>query len=149
MCETKDGKYVITADATQLDFNTTTDTEDVCVDGRNIVYVRFLAAPVHAPASADSLYEKWDVMIMHYSPEYSLDEIRQGTPDNYITVWKKGDPIPAASEEMERYYALEKAYEQWFDALPEIDDGKAMDNDAFFAWQDRLDEARNAVPEWK
>ena len=86
---------------------------------------------------------------MENDGEDPVDEIRQGTPDNYITIWKKGDPIPSASEEMERYYALERTYEQWFDALPQNEDGKVMVDDEFFAWQDGLDAARNAVPEWK
>ena len=149
ICETKSGKYVVTADATRLDFDTMTDSEDVCVDGRDIVYIRFMAAPVHTPASAASVNEKWDVMIMDYVPGSSPDEVRQGTPGNYITIWKKGDPIPAASEEMERYYALEEAYKQWFDALPQTEDGKVILDEEFFAWQDRLDIAREDVPEWK
>jgi len=149
MCETKDGKYIITADATQLDFDTMTTSESAFIDGRDIEYIRFMAAPVHTPASAGSGLKKWDIMIMENDGEDPVDEIRQGTPDNYITIWKEGDPIPAASEEMERYYALERAYAQWFDALPQSKDGKVKADDAFFAWQDRLDEARNAVPEWK
>ena len=148
MCVTKSGQYVITADTSRLDFNTMTASEDVFVDGRNIVYVRFMAAPVHTPASAGIETEKWEIMTMKNDGEEQVDEIRQGTPGNYITIWKKGDPIPAASEELERYYALEKAYEQWFDALPQSEDGKVFADDDFFAWQDRLEEARKAVPEW-
>ena len=149
MCETKSGQYVITADTTRLGFNTMTASEDVFTDGRDIVYIRFMCAPIHTPASAGSGTEKRDIMVMENDGDDPVDEIRQGTPDNYITVWKKGDPVPAASEEMERYYALEKAYEKWFDALPQNEDGKVLADDEFFAWQDRLEEARKAVPEWK
>ena len=149
MCETKSGQYVITADVSQLDFNIMTTSEDAFIDGWDIVYIRMMSAPIHTPASAGSVNEKWDIMIMENDGEDPVDEIRQGTPDNYITIWKKGDPVPAASEEMERYYALEKAYEQWFDALPQSEDGKILADDEFFAWQDRLEEARKAVPEWK
>ena len=149
MCETKSGQYIITADATRLDFNTVTASEDAFIDGRNILYIRFMSAPIHTPASAGSMTEKWDTMIIENDGEETLDEIRQGTPDHYITIWKNGERIPAASEEMERYYALEKAYEQWFDALPQSEDGKVMLDDDFFAWQDRLEEARKAVPEWQ
>ena len=49
---------------------------------------------------------------------------------------------------MERYYALEKTYRQWFDALTPNEDGVIVLEDDFFAWQDRLEEARKAVPEW-
>ena len=148
LCKTTSGLYVITADASQLDFDTMTVSEDAFVDGRDIMYVRFMTTPIHTPASAGSGIKKSDVMTMESSLEYPADEIRQGTPGNYITIWKKGDPVPAASEEMERYYALEKAYKQWFSALPQNEDGMVVLEDEFFAWQDRLDEARNAVPEW-
>ena len=149
LCETKSGQYVITADASQLDFDTMTASEDAFVDGRDIVYIRFMSAPVHTPASAGSMTEKREIMVIQNDGDDPVDEIRQGTPENYLTVWKKGDPVPAASEEMERYYALEKTYEQWFDALPQSGDGKVLAGDAFFAWQDALEELRNAVPEWK
>ena len=148
ICETKSGQYVITADTARLDFNTMTATEDAFIDGRDIVYIRFMAAPIHTPASAGSGIEKWELMIIENDGEDPVDEIRQGTPDNYITIWKRGDPIPAASEEMERYYALEKTYRRWFDALTPNEDGVIVLEDDFFAWQDRLEEARKAVPEW-
>ena len=149
ICETKSGQYIITADATRLDFNTMTASEDAFIDGRDIVYIRFMSAPIHTPASSGSETEKSAIMVMENDGEDPIEEIRQGTPDNYITIWKKGDPIPAASEEMEKYYALERAYEQWFDALPQSEDGIVKADDVFFTWQDRLEKARNAVPEWK
>ncbi len=61
------------------------------------------------------------------------DEIRQGTPGNYVLIWKKGDPIPAASEEMEAYFAAQ-------DKLYGPDDEDQ--------WMS-LDALRNAVPEWQ
>ncbi len=60
------------------------------------------------------------------------DEIRQGKPGDYVTVWKKGDPIPEASEEMEIYFAMDK--EKYPDTEISITD---------------LDEARKNVPEWQ
>lgn len=148
MCQTKSGMYVITADATQLDFNTMTVSEDAFVDGKDIVYVRFMAAPIHTPASAGSGIKKWDVMTIESITEYPADEIRQGTPGNYITIWKKGDPVPAASEEMERYYALQEAYKQWFSTLQPDEDGVILLEDEYFAWQNSIEEARKSVPEW-
>ena len=52
-----------------------------------------------------------------------------------MTIWKKGDPIPDASEEMEKYMEMERKaypylYEEGKDSLSE------------------LDELENAVPEW-
>ena len=36
-----------------------------------------------------------------------LAEIRTGVPDEYAIVWQAGDDIPAASEAMESYYAID------------------------------------------
>ena len=68
-----------------------------------------------------------------------LVEIRQGKPGNYITLWKKGETIPAASEEMEAYYALDAEYE-------------AQCNEFQSSWNELLSkksyDAYPAVPEW-
>ena len=149
MCETKDGRYVITVDAGRVDFSTSVVSEDACVDGKDITYVRFQAAPVHPSSGSGPAIEKWDLMIIENNGEDTIDELRQGTPGSYITVWKKGEPIPPASEEMERYLALEKAYHQWFEELPRTEEGLNIPDKEFFAWQDALEEARLAVPEWK
>ena len=155
MSELKDGRYVVTVDAGRTNFDTMTESTEVLIDGRYIMYERLQTTPIHAaglPEGTRSL--KWDSMVIENDGEGTVDEIRQGTPRDYITIWKKGDPIPAASEEMERYYALEKAYVQWMDSLYRDENGNIniVVNDAgdpFFAWQDRLEEARQAVPEWK
>ena len=149
ICETKDGRYVITADASRIGFDTMTESEDVYADGKDIIYLRFMAAPIHSSSGSGYAEEKWDMMILENDGEDTEDEIRQGTPGNYITIWKKGDPLPAASDEMERYYALEKVYREWFASLPQTENGVEIPSEDFFAWQDRIEEARLAVPEWK
>lgn len=76
--------------------------------------------------------------------------IYQGTPDNRIVIWQPGDEIPAASEEMEAYFALEDA----INALPLIDigDGKAAysreDTLRLVELQYQRDDAYALVPEW-
>ena len=153
LCETKDGRYVITADTGRIDFSIMTESEDAFVDGKDIVYLRFQAAPIHFSTGSGNPEQKWEVMILENDGEDTIDELRQGTPGNYITIWKKGDPLPAASEEMERYFAMEKAYYQWIDSSYRDADGNVNivvndSEDEFFAWQDRLEDARKAVPEW-
>ena len=111
------------------------------------------AAPIHSTGESGFVPSKWAFMILENNGEDTVDEIRQGTPANYINVWTKGDPIPAASEEMERYFAMEKAYYQWIDSSYRDADGNVNivvndSEDEFFAWQDRLEDARKAVPEW-
>lgn len=153
MSETKDGRYVITVDASKINFNTTTMSSDEYADGKDITYVYFSAAPIHSTGGSGFVPAKWAFMILENNGENTVDEIRQGTPASYITVWQKGDPLPAASEEMERYFAMEKAYYQWFDSSCRDQEGNVNivvndSEDEFFAWQDRLENARMAVPEW-
>ena len=48
-----------------------------------------------------------------------------------------------------RRYALDRTYWQWLDSLPVTEEGHMdISNDEFFAWQERLEEARLVVPEW-
>ena len=55
-------------------------------------------------------------------------EIRQGTPEDYQVLWRQGDEdavIPAASPEMEAYYAWEAVLTQLWAQHSESADGKA------------------------
>ena len=52
-----------------------------------------------------------------------------------MTVWKKGDPIPDASEEMEKYVEMERKVNSLYE-----------DEEVFSSRE--LDELEAAVPEW-
>ena len=72
------------------------------------------------------------------------DEIRQGDPDQYTPLWRKGETIPPASEEMEAYWVMEARYSYWSsEKIPEHDNGMDPVSDA------ELEEAFKAVPEWQ
>ena len=51
-------------------------------------------------------------------------EIRQGVPDEYQTIWRKGDSIGKASEQMEEYYFWNDIDEQLWERMREYDQGK-------------------------
>ena len=153
MCKLADGHFVLTVDTGRINFSTDTHLTEVVADGKDILYLLLQAPPIHAAGLPEgSRSVKWAVMTGDGSEE-TVDEIRQGTPQDYIVIWKKGDPVPAASEEMERYYTLEKAFDRWVDSFRN-DAGNISitvtgTENEFFAWQDRLEDARLAVPEWK
>ena len=153
MCKLADGHFVLTVDTGRINFSTDTHLTEVVADGKDILYLLLQAPPIHAAGLPEgSRSVKWAVMTGDDSEE-TVDEIRQGTPQDYIVIWKKGDPVPAASEEMERYYTLEKAFDRWVDSFRN-DAGNISitvtgTENEFFAWQDRLEDARLAVPEWK
>lgn len=92
---------------------------------------------------ARHLYQKWCMTVLNQTP----DEIRQGTPDHFSILWRDGDMLPDASEEMETYFALGLRAEYWSrESYPEMDEGKAPPSPV--RWQE-LEEARQAVPEWQ
>ncbi len=79
-------------------------------------------------------------------------EIREGVPSDYAVVWHTGDDIPAASSEMETYFAL-------LDELANLDDVMTDDGEyhALFhrknmrseELQNQLYEVKETVPEWQ
>ena len=149
LAETKNGRYVVTADMSRINFNTMTECFDVSAGGESISYVCLKTTPVHASGQNDFPVSKQEIMCYENNGEEEIAEIRQGTPDNYIIVWKKGEPLPAASEEMEKYFALQDAYWKMFEALPVTEDGKVdISDQEFYAWHDKLEEASLVVPEW-
>ena len=91
------------------------------------------------------LLKKLSIFLPRIKKEKYLNKlISVFSSNDYKTIWKKGDTIPAASEEMEAFYAFEKEqsekdYQGW--NLPE--DQEEMD-----AHEKKWQELQAAVPEW-
>ncbi len=150
LAETKNGRYIVTADMSRIHFNTMTECSDVAAGEEYISYICLKTTPVHASGQNSFPVSKQEIMCYENDGEEEIAEIRQGTPGSYVTIWKKGESIPAASEEMEKYFALQDAYWEMFEALPVTEDGKVCISDPeFYAWHDKLEDASLAVPEWK
>ena len=135
LSQLKDGRIVITED---LQFHANSHgmthiyTEE---DGKNILYWYCVSAPLQYVHDGKVIGKSgWAAMDSLDRP----DELRQGTPKDYITIWKKGDAVPAASDEMETYFALE---DQVFgkNDVPSVEEG---------LWA-RMDKLRDTVPEWQ
>ena len=128
----KNGEIVVTMD---LKFNSSfigSTTIKVEEDGKNILYVSVYVPPLRYIYNGENHCKScWSVWKDSDLP----DEIRQGQPGNYVTVWKKGDPIPDASEEMEKYVEMERKV----NSLYEVEE--------VFSSRE-LDELEAAVPEW-
>ena len=128
----KNGEIVVTMD---LKFNSSfigSTTRNVEEDGKNILYESVYVPPLRYIYNGENHGKScWSVWKDSDLP----DEIRQGQPGNYVTVWKKGDPIPDASEEMEKYVEMERKV----NSLYEVEE--------VFSSRE-LDELEAAVPEW-
>jgi len=148
LAQLKDGTIMATADVSNMHFNrlSTSDffpTED---DSGIVLYLYYMAAPIHISDSSASWKEPKEWMnYIELSGTKPLVEIRQGTPDHYNVLWKAEDgPLPAASEQMEAYFALEREYWSWADERKVI----SFDDEAW-GLMDRIEEARKLVPEWQ
>ena len=144
-----DGRVIITADPHGVDFSYSVWGEGHADQGMMSEYVYLATSPLHE--RGDGYYARKDcVMIMAPEELETVEAIRQGKPGNYVTVWTRGDEMPAASDEMNSYFDLTAQYEAWVDALPSTDDGKlSVDAGEDRVWRSRLDAARAAVPEWR
>lgn len=132
LCRMENGDIVVTMD---LRFNSSyigSNTRNVEEDGKNILYESVYVPPLRYIYNGENHGKScWSVWKDSDLP----DEIRQGQPGNYVTVWKKGDPIPDASEEMEKYVEMERKVNSLYE-----------DEEVFSSRE--LDELEAAVPEW-
>ena len=144
-----DGRVVVTADVGSVPMNYATFGEEHKEDDGYIVYVGLRTTPIHQEGLGHARdMSKMAIFVTDADP--SITGIRQGRPDDCVTVWTQGEPIPAASDEMEAYFALDAHWEAWWESRPVTDDGKLVtDTGDDYAWYERLDEARQAVPEWQ
>ena len=141
----KDGSIVVTADIRKLHFNRLSTTETVEEDGNRVLYLYYMAAPIHS-SDPDAGWKQQKEAMNRLSGDTRYTEIRTGIPGHSILAWKEGDPIPAASEEMETFFALEEQWSRRYQSLAESED---WDTVFMSDWYDSLENARLAVPEWQ
>ena len=84
----------------------------------------------------------------------NYDEIRQGTQESFISLWKPGDTIQAASEEMEQYYSWIEVMDRFEERMVKTNDGIHGFIDAEDAHRESLmhtqwEALRAVVPEWQ
>lgn len=149
LAQLKDGRVVVTEYAHQLSaFSSHAYSRQVDKDAGQVVYYTTYQPIIGKTTPTEPVFTSYGSM----TPEMldQLSELRQGTPDNYVTIWRKGDAIPAASEQMEAYCALEDALE----SVPtqESADGKATYSlDDYFRYEELRYQRQKAwyeVPEW-
>ncbi len=75
-------------------------------NGRSILYISRRRSDI--PQYLETAQPNYCCMSIPPETLGGYAEIRSGTPDVYEVVWKPGDAIPAASDELETYMALTK-----------------------------------------
>ncbi|MBQ8161701.1 MAG: zf-HC2 domain-containing protein [Clostridia bacterium] len=125
----KNGSIVVSSDESRIHFDRTVHYKVVPEDGQNVYYVYCSAAPINANRDTGDQNSPTNVVRFVFSTDDnpSIHEIRQGTPENYVTVWTEGEPIADASEEVE--FSFGDSDEQlmaWLDSLPTTDDGNKI-----------------------
>ena len=153
-----DGRLVVTADykgsTTYLGttFHTVRETDEATGETVTVLYVgieRYLFATERATPMQNHATAR-------ISPDElaSFDEIRQGTPKGSAVLWKAGEPIAAASEEMEAYYGWIEVMDRFEAHMVETGDGKLGFSSEEDASRDMLMHThwialQSVVPEWQ
>lgn len=123
--------------------------DQVQEDDKNILYV-YLERPIIRQYAQSPLS---NYSCSRLSPESmaEIDEIRQGKAGEYVLLWQKGADIPAASEEMEAYFALNNEYWALWDSSPSTSDGKLLVSQETRLQMEELRMQLDAitVPEWQ
>ena len=93
-------------------------------------------------------------LLMTETDMNSIDEIRSGTTESYEVLWRTGDAMKPASDEMEEYFLWEKMREDLWGAAVESADGKAgfplrVDATRYSLINAQMQSLRTTVPEWQ
>lgn len=139
----KDGSIVVSADESRIHFDRTAHYKVVQEDGQNVYYVYYSAAPINANRNTGDLNRPTNVVLFVLSSDGNpaIHEIRQGTPENYVTVWTEGEPIADASEEVEFIFGdSDEQLMAWLGSLPTTEDGEKVivSPTELYEWLDKI-----------
>ena len=109
-------------------------------DGQKIMYEYMSTSMIH-----ETYQEPMAADFGALEMDGSLQEIRRGTPEDYVTVWKRGDTIPDASEEMNAWYEMHDKY--W--RLLETETRGPGENEEMEDLDFDMDKLYRKVPEWQ
>lgn len=145
----QDGRVSINLDYYDSQEVSGVNFEETVEDGKHILYV-YLEKPI-ITQYAQMPMKNYSCSCLTPEQMSELHEIRQGTHEEYVTLWKQGDAISAASEEMEIYFSYRDAYHALWDASPSSADGKLMVSSEILREMEILREkmAAVSVPEWQ
>ena len=108
LAQLQNGEVAVNIDFRGSSLRSVIDIDETEPDenGRSILYVSRRRSDI--PQYLDTAQPNY--CCMRLSPEAlgGFSEIRSGTLDVYEVIWKPGDAIPAASDELETYMALTK-----------------------------------------
>ena len=136
----KDGRTAMTFRADKTYSSTAYNERMEMEDGKKIMYEYMTTSMIHETFN-DPMAAEFGALEM----DSSLQEIRRGTPEDYVTVWKRGDTIPDASEEMNAWYEMHDKY--W--RLLETETRGPGENEEMEDLDFDMDKLYRRVPEWQ
>ncbi len=148
----RDGRLVVYADTARLRYRVRgTGLIEPDEDGNLYCYLSHTPVisagerPGEASETAD-----WSTRWMVKASSFEdAAELRQGKPEDYVTIWTKGEPIPAASEEMEAYIDLMDQFLFLNRSSQAMQDDSIYQSSEYTSLWKKIREAYAAVPEWK
>lgn len=150
LTQLSDGRTSVNLDFRGSSSYTVADMEEQIEDGQTILYVN-LKRP-YIKRNMDQPMVNYSCCLLSANDLRSYAEIRQGASAEYCVVWQNGNIIPAASPEMETYFAIEDEIEAI--NLQVTPEGKAValsrkDEQRLFELQMARQDALETVPEWQ
>ena len=123
----------------------------VGVEGEEILYVYNMTTRI--PHELGTPNPNYSCIRLSAGDIDNLTEIRKGVPDEYVVVWQAGDSIPAASEEMESYYAISGQISAMYSAMSNPDGMRYTisyeDSQRLEELEKQATELFKTVPEWQ
>ncbi len=156
LAQLKNGTIIVTADyhGSKVPLYTTSSFEVTSVGDQILEYIGmekyWISHEMDHPMQNGSTLS----ISADYMEQNTIQEIRQGTPKDYKTIWKKGDAIPAASPEMEEFYFWLDEWDQVYDRLSQTTDevirfDSKAEQSRFTLLNQAMDAAQASVPEWQ
>ena len=136
----KDGRTAMTFRADKTYSSTAYNERMETEDGKKIMYEYMTTSMIHE-IYQEPMASDFGALEM----DGSLQEIRRGTPEDYVTVWKRGDAIPDASEEMNAWYEMHDKY--W--RLLETETRGPREDEEMEDLDFDMDKLYRRVPEWQ
>lgn len=151
LSELRDGSAVVSVDLRGRYECTLVEVSEVEKDKGRLLYIT--AKQAIWPERASEPQNKQFALAIGAAELDDYSEIRMGTEENYETVWKVGQPIPRASDEMEKWVGLDRQIWAIVEATRDVD-GKLVapsyeEQDWMMALEEQQEAVRSTVPEWR
>ncbi len=148
----KDGRVVFSVDYKGSFRYMMTEIDEVLEGEDHILYVS--ESMYLIPQDMLNPKQNGSCMTMNQNELQEYTEIRQGNPEDFLVIWKQGESIPAASDEMESYFFWWDYSDLFEEKYTYVMDGKVQtralaQRTKLDAINQQMHAVQATVPEWQ